>query len=297
MRVNPNLVPDVLAAFDRVQQDQATAVQQISTGKRVNLPSDDPAAAAALVQNHNRSDLNDRYTQNGNTALGMLQTAESVLSSVVTEVSQAVSVGVNGANGTLSDANRETLAEQVAGTLESVISQANTAYRGIHLFGGTASTVVPFTASASSSSGYQYNGNSNVNSLTVGDGYSVQVNLPGDQLFQQPGNDLLGSLQGLVTALRGGDTSAIGTATNQLRSAMDYLTQQRSFYGNAANQINTQETFLQNESVDIKSEEQSLVGVDMAAAATNLSEAQTAAQATLAAAARVLPVSLLDYLK
>ncbi len=287
----------MLAAINRVEQDQAEALRQVSTGKRVNLPSDDPSAASALVQNQSRSELNDRYTQNGNTALGMLQTAESVLSSVVSEVGQAVSAGVEGANGTLSDANRETLAQQVAGTLASLVSQANTAYRGIHLFGGTASTVVPFTANSDSPSGYQYNGNSNSNSLAIGNGYEIQVDLPGDQLFQQPGNDILGSLQGLVTALRGGDSTAIGTATNQLRSAMDYLTQQRSFYGNAANQINTQETYLQNESVDIKSEEQSLVGVDLAAAATNLSQAQTAAQATLAAAARVLPLSLLDYLK
>jgi len=297
MRVNPNMVPDMLSAIDRVQQEQAIALLQISTGKRVNAPSDDPMAAAALVQNHSRSDLADQYTQNGNTVLGIVQTADSVLSSVASEVSQAISVGVEGANGTLSDANRETLAKQVAGTLESVVSQANTTYRGIHLFAGTATTTVPFTASSAAPSGYQYNGNSNVNLVAIGDGYQVRVNVPGDQIFQQSGADLLGSLQQLVSTLRGGDTAAIGTATNQLRQALDHLNQQRAFYGDVANQIKTQETFLQNETVDIQSEENSLVGVDLAAAATNLNQAQTATQATLAATARVLQVNLLDYLK
>ena len=294
MRVNPNAVPDVLAAIQQVQQAQATALQQISTGRRVNLPSDDPAAAAGLVQNHNRSAINDQYTQNATTVQGMMQAAESVLNSVVSEVSQAISIGVEGANGTLSAANRATLAEQVSGTLDSVVSQANTAYRGIHLFAGTDSTIVPFTAS---SSGYQYNGNSGVNSVAIGDGYSLAINIPGDEMFQQPGSDLMGSLQQLVGALQNGDTTAIGTATNQLRSALDYVTQQRAFYGNVASQINTQETFLQNESVNFKSEENSLVGVDLATAATNLSQAQAASQATMAAAARVLQQSLLDYLK
>jgi len=224
----------------------------------------------------------------------MMQAAESVLNSVVSEVSQAISIGVEGANGTLSAANRATLAEQVSGTLDSVVSQANTAYRGIHLFAGTDSTIVPFTAS---SSGYQYNGNSGVNSVAIGDGYSLAINIPGDEMFQQPGSDLMGSLQQLVGALQNGDTTAIGTATNQLRSALDYVTQQRAFYGNVASQINTQETFLQNESVNFKSEENSLVGVDLATAATNLSQAQAASQATMAAAARVLQQSLLDYLK
>src|SRR5262249_55925286 len=99
MRVNPNLAPDMLFSIAAAQEAQSIALRQIATGRRVNLPSDDPAAAAGLVQNHERSEVNDQYTQNGKTILGMLQNAESVLSAVVTEVSQAISVGVQGANG------------------------------------------------------------------------------------------------------------------------------------------------------------------------------------------------------
>src|SRR5208283_4861201 len=212
MRVNPNMAPDMLSAIAQAQQAQDVALQQLSTGKRVNQPSDDPAAAAALVQNLNRASSVDQYTQNGNTVLGMLQSANSVLSSVVSEVGQAITVGVNGANGTLSDADRATLAQQVSETLSSVVSQANTSFSGIYLFAGTATTTVPFTANANSPSGYQYNGNNNVNSVAIGDGFEVPVNVPGDQLFQQSGSDVLGSLQQLATALQGGDSTAIGAA-------------------------------------------------------------------------------------
>jgi len=297
MRVNPNMLPDVLAAIGRTQEAQSVALQEMSTGKRVNLPSDDPAAAAALVQNHTRSDAVDQYTQNGNTILQMMQTADSALSSVVSEVNQAISLGVEGANGTLSNTDRQALAQQVSGTLANVVSQANLSYAGVYVFGGTATTTVPFTANPSSPSGYQYNGNSNVNSVAIGDGVEVQVNIPGDRLFQGQGADLLGSLQQLVTALQGGSTSVIGTATTQLRAALDYLSQERVFYGNAVAQVNAQETFLQNETVNIKSQENSLVAVDMTTVATDFSQAQAASQATLAAAARVLQETLLDYLR
>jgi len=297
MRVNPNMLPDVLAAIARTQKAQSVALQEMSTGKRVNLPSDDPAAASALVQNHTRSDTVDQYTQNGNSVLQMLQTADSALSSVVSEVSQAVSLGVEGANGTLSDGDRQSLAQQVSGTLANVVSQANLSYAGIYVFAGTASTSAPFTPSDSSSSGYQYNGNGNVNSVVIGDGVEIPVNVPGDQLFQHSGTDLLGSLQELASALRDSSTSAIATATTQLRNALDYLSQQRVFYGNVMNQISSQETFLQNETVNIKSQENTLVGVDMTTAATDFSQAQAASQATMAAAARVLQETLLDYLK
>jgi flagellar hook-associated protein 3 FlgL len=291
------MLPDVLAAIGRTQTAQSVALQQLSTGKRVALPSDDPEAAAALVQNHTRADAVDQYTQNGNTVLQMMQTADSALSSVVSEVNQAISVGVEGANGTLSTTDRAALAQQVSGTLTNVVSQANLSYAGIYVFAGTASTTTPFTANPSSPSGYQYNGNSNVNSVAIGDGVEVPANVPGDQLFQNPRADLLGSLQQLVSALQSGTTSAIGTATTQLRAALDNLSQQRVFYGNVMAQINSQETFLQSETVNIKSQEDSLVAVDMTTAATNFTQAQAASQATMAAAARVLQETLLDYLR
>jgi flagellar hook-associated protein 3 FlgL len=297
MRVNPNIVPDVLAAIARTQQAQAVSMLEMSTGKRVNLPSEDPAAAAGLVQNHTRADVVDQYTQNGNTVLQLLQTADSTLSSVVSEVNQAISLGVQGANDTLSAGDREALAQQISGTLANVVSQANLSYGGTYVFAGTATTAVPFTASSSAPSGYQYNGNSNVNSVAIGDGFQIPVNVPGDQLFQHSGADLMGSLQQLITALRGGTSSAIGTATNQLRDALDYLSQQRVFYGNVMAQINSQETFLKSDTVNIKSQENSLVGVDMTTAVTDFTQSQAANQATMAAAARVLQETLLDYLR
>ena len=51
MRVNPNMVPDILAALQQSQSTLNTALQQVSTGKSVTVPSDNPAASADMVQN------------------------------------------------------------------------------------------------------------------------------------------------------------------------------------------------------------------------------------------------------
>ena len=107
----------------------------------------------------------------------------------------------------------------------------------------------------------------------------------------------MASLSQLITALQSGNATSIGTATTQLRTAMDYVSQQRVFYGNTIDQLNSNQTFLQQEQVSLQSEENNLVGVDMAQAATDVTQAQTAQSATLAALARILPESLLDYLK
>jgi len=296
MRVNPNMVPDMLAAIQQSESSLQTALQQVSTGKSVTIPSDNPAAAADMVQNTIETADVDQYTQNVSSVQSTVQTADAALSSVVSSLTQAVSLGTEGANGTNSAANQQAIATQVQGILSSVVSQANLSYQGAYVFGGTASTTVPYTADPTSASGYTYNGNDDVNSVQVGDQYAVQVNLPGSQVFSNPSTNVLGSLSSLVTALQSGNASGIATATSNVSAALSYVSQQRVVYGNAESQLNSQETYLQQETVNLSTQATSLVGVDLAKAATTLSQAETDNNAALAAAAKVVPNTLLSYL-
>jgi flagellar hook-associated protein 3 FlgL len=297
MRLNPNMVPNMLAAIQQSELSLQTALQQVSTGKRVNLPSDDPYASASMVQNTIQTGAVDQYTQNISSVQSLMQTADSSLSAVVTSLTQAVTLGTEGANGTLTTANRQAVAQQVQGILSSVVSQANLSYQGTYLFGGTASTTAPYTADSASASGYTYNGNSGVNSVSVGDQLNIQVNLPGNQIFSNSTSDVLGSLNTLATALQGGSASDISTATAAVSTALNYVSQQRVFYGNAESQLTSQDSYLQQETVTLASQQNSLVGVDLAKAATSLTQAETDNTAALAAAAKVLPNTLLNYLK
>jgi flagellar hook-associated protein 3 FlgL len=296
MRVNPNMVPDILEDLQKSQTAVNTALQEVATGKSVNVPSDNPAASADMVQNIIETANVDQYTQNVSTMLSMVQTADSSIGSVVTSLTQAISLGTEGANGTNNAANMQAIATQVEGILQGVVSQANTSYQGSYLFGGTETASTPYTANSSSPSGYTYNGNNDSNSVAVGDDMNVQVNLPGSQIFSNASSDVLGSLSSLVSALQSGNSSQIQTATSAVSTALSYVTQQRVFYSNAESQLNSQETSLQQETVSLTSQQSSLVDVDEAQAATDLSQAETADNAAEAAAAKVLPDTLLNYL-
>lgn len=295
MRIDPNLVPTILAGLQQSQVSLNTALQEVSTGKSVNVPSDNPSAAADMVQNTIETGDVDQYTQNVNSILSTIQTSSSVLSSVVTSLTQAVSLGTEGANGTNSTANLQAIATQVQGILSKVVSDANTTIAGSYLFGGT-STTTPYVADSTSSSGYTYTGNNDSNSVAVGDNLSVTVNVPGSQIFSDPSNNVLGSLSSLVTALNTGTSADIATATSAVDSALSFVGQQQAVYGNAETQLNSQQTFLQQDTVTLSTQENNLIGVNMATAATQLSQAETDNSAALAAAAKVLPTSLLNYL-
>ncbi len=297
MRVNPNIAPDLLNNLNQIELQQQQAEIQLSSGRRVNMPSDDPAAAAADVENQAQQSSTDQYLQNTSSLEGLLQTADSTLSSVVTSLNQAVSLGTQGANGGLSASDQQTIAQQVQGIQQSILQLANVSYQGSYIFGGTATTAPPFALDATQADGVIYNGNVATNNVQIADGRSIQVNVPGSQIFQGAGGDIFGALQQLVTALQSGNTTNIGTATTQVSTALNYLSDQRVFYGNAIDQLNSNQSFLQQEQVNLQSEDNTLVGANMAQVATNLAQTQTAQSAALAALAKVIPQSLLDYLK
>lgn len=398
MRV-ANLVPDAEYSIQQSEQTLAAALKQVSTGLRVNQPSDDPAAAANYDTSLAASANVDQYTKNVTALTSQLQTADSALASVVTSLNSAISLGYEGGTGTSSTADRQAIADQVQGILSNVVAQGNASYQGVYLFGGSATSTAPvvqaatayttpatiqppltatlplttgsvttitdaatgktftftvtpgetiadlsaavagasaagtlsagttatlngsnqlqftsgssqgivvtsndpvlgaITADAGSqvANSYVYVGNSSVNSVQVGDSLQVPGNLPGNQIFTS-GTNVIGALNGLITALQSGTATQIQNATTTVSTALANVSQQRIPLDNTISQLNSQESYLGQESVTLSTAQNSLVDADLAVSATNLAQAETQNSAVLAAAARVLPQTLLDYL-
>src|SRR5438270_6343303 len=178
IRVNPYPLPDLLAALANTKEQQNTSSLDLATGSRINKLSDDPAGAAQMVSNTAQSSQADTFLRSIISLNGLLQTADSTLSSVVTALQRAISLGVEGANGTLSDSDRADVAAELSGIQQQLLSLANTPYQGEFIFSVT-STALPFVADPLSISGVTYNGNAGTNKVQVGQNYSMQINLPG----------------------------------------------------------------------------------------------------------------------
>lgn len=297
MRVDSNQANALIADMQSSQQALSVAVGQMASGKRVATPADDSQAFGNDLRSLAMSATVDRYTKNAGSVVSRAQMADAALSSVVTSLTQAVSIGTEGASGSVTTANRSALVTEVQGLMSDVLSRANLSFGGVPLFSGTATPATAFTEDASTADGFVYNGNNGVNQTSIGDGLEVASNVPGDQIFLSSSGSVLGSLHQLVTALQGGSTAEISSATAAVSTAIAHVGQQRVIYSNAVTQADAQESYLSQETLTLTSQQSSLTDVDMASAATALTQAQTAHAAILAVAAKVLPVSLLDYLK
>jgi len=295
MRVNPNPLPDVLAALAQTQQQINTDLQQLASGRSVNVPSDNPAAAAELIQNLGQTAEADQFLRSAGSVQGEIQNADSTLSSVIISLQRAISLGVEGANGTLNGSDRAALATEVQGIQAQLVSLANLTYQGNYVFAGTATQTTPYVLTPGSPSGVTYQGNLGVNSVTLGNHFKLQTNLPGSQLFSAPGNDMFQSIQDLITGLQNG--TGIGTAVNEVSSAYSYVGAKRVFYGNAVNQLNAQQTYLSSETTQLAQQQNKIGGADLASVISNLTNAETARQATLAAVGQTARTNLFDFIK
>ena len=294
IRVNPDIYSFVLSGLQANTQREDQALQQIGSGQKLNSLSDDPAAAATLVNLRTESSSDAQYLKNISSLTGPLQVADSALSSVVEALTSAQSLGVEGANGTANAEDRQAIAQQVQAIQQQVMGLANTAYNGEYLFSGTATTTQPYVADATAASGIAYNGNNNINSVEISPGQAMPINLPGSQLFSNPTTNVLQSLHDLYTALNtNGD---IGSATMEVQNALNYVNTQRTFFGNSLDRLNSAQTFLTQEQTQLSETEGKTLDVDMATAVTNLSQTLTTQQALLAAGGKISQLNLFDYL-
>ena len=134
IRVNPDMYSIILNGLQTNTRQEDQALQQMSTGQKLNSLSDNPAAAASLVDLRMESSSDTQYLKNISSLTGSLNVADSALSSVVEALTTAQSLGVEGASSTVNTQNQHALAQEVQGIQQQILGLANTSYNGQYLF-------------------------------------------------------------------------------------------------------------------------------------------------------------------
>jgi flagellar hook-associated protein 3 FlgL len=189
MRISTSMMFDM--GISRLTDLQASIVktqQQVSTGRRVLTPSDDPVAAAAAVGVSQAMSINDQYAVNRNNAKSALSEEESNLADVVTQLQNIKSVIVGAGNGALDDTQRQDYVTQLKSTFDQLMATANTKDSlGNYIFSGYQTATQPFTKSAT---GATYNGDQGQRLLQVAPSRQMSVSDSGLAVFE---NNLVGN--------------------------------------------------------------------------------------------------------
>jgi len=294
-----------LASLAALQKRMAATQDQLSSGVRVNKPSDDPSAVRDIVQFEFSISGVKQTVNNLSSVKGEVDTADAVLQSAGTLIDQARQLGTQGANATQTAAMRSALAPQVQHVLEQLVSLSRTTYQGNYVFSGDQTASPAYAVNASSPNGVDRLLNSPSTRLAQDvNGITFAVSLTAGQIFDHRNPDdslasdnVFASLHQLQLALSNNDQSGIISALGTLATAQDYMEQLHSFYGATQNRITNSLDVAQKLQIQWETALSQVKDTDIAAATTSLASASLSQQAALQAQAAVRRSSLFDYLK
>jgi flagellar hook-associated protein 3 FlgL len=277
MRVNPLYMNDLVVSLDATSASEERLTEELASGSRVNQLSDDPVAAGENVLLSAQIGSDDTFSQTASSTQSMLQVSDSALSTVVSQLTSAVSLATEANNGTLNASDMESISNQLAGIRDEVMSLANTTYLGQHVFSGSKGGTTPYTLNTNTTPALAtYQGDSDVSYLETPNGQKIQLNIPGSQIFSANGNDVLGTLNTLIADFSSGTTSPTAQADAQsLDSALGYVTQQRVLLDNSLSRLSSAESYTQSESTQLTASQTTLLQANVGQVATGLSTAET----------------------
>ncbi len=297
MRVDPFYVSNLSGALDQTEATQESLSQELSSGLRVTSIGDDPVAAAENVQFLNSIQQDDSFTQTASLTTGMLQVTDSSLGSVVTQLTQALSLATEANNGTLNSSDLQSVSNELAGIRDEVLSLANTNYQGVYIFAGSQSSASPFSLNSSTTPAtVTYNGDSNVNTLETPNGQSIQLNLPGNQVFLSSTSNVLGTLNNLVADYANGGSGSGVSDTAALNTAINYVSQQRVSIDNSITRLKNASSAITDQQTQLTTVQTNLMQADVAQVSSQLSLSESQQEALINVIAALGQGSLFDKL-
>lgn len=294
------------------------------TGKKLNAPSDDPAAIRPVLNTRKQLSNVDRYLDTMGKSKDTMQSTDSHLENVENIMQRAKEIMTNAINGTLNDKDRTILADELVQLKAQLLDTANGSVDGRYLFAGYQEGTKPFEVNGSYSAAtynpndsntwpVKYNGDQNATSLEISTGELIQVNLTGNELFlgtstwdPDPANptntinpnryDLFAELTQAEEALRNGDQAAMQTSLDDLEGAADQNRRLRSQLGNRASRVEDTISYQEGARIDLKQILSRYEDADAIESFTAITQQETAFQAALSVTSQVSKLSILDYL-
>ena len=198
----------------------ARAQEQVATGKRILKPSDDALGTSVGLAVRRQKGGVEAYRSAINTARPILATASSQLQEGSSMMTEARALIIQGMNGTLSPGDREALADQLDLLRESLLEVANSRSGERFLFSGTDTSSAPFQET--SDGRVEYTGNQSNQSILIGRGVELEVNLPGDEIFGR--NEYSGVTFAGITGVKAGLSANSGSGYADLYVRHDSTT-------------------------------------------------------------------------
>src|SRR5690554_4555764 len=303
MRVtNKTMLNNYLSNLNRNLRQMSKYQDQLSSGKEIRRPSDDPFAVTRSMSLHTSLNQNSQYLRNIEDSIGWVDITDSALGNLVDVMNRLRELVIKGGNGSLADSDRNAIKDEVVQLIEQVVQIGNANYDGRYIFGGQRTTEPPFklTGGILDYVGGMEMDNETILKREISQNVIIEVNIPGEWIMSSKDGslDLPITLNNIVSALESGDTSQLGgQILKELDDNIDNLLALRSEAGAKYNRLEAAKMKNEEESFNMTELLSKTEDIDFAEKIMHYMMMENIYQASLATGAKIMQPSLLDFLR
>ncbi|GAB7389196.1 flagellar hook-associated protein FlgL [Bacillaceae bacterium] len=272
---------------------------QLASGKKINKPSDDPVVAVRGMYYRSTLMEIEQFKRNAEQGQSWMELTDEALGQATDVLQRVRELVVQGSNGTFEQSSLDAIAAEIEQLKEHLGEIANTSIAGRYIFAGTDTLTPPYDAA----SGSFTNQNGDPIRLEVNKGEYVKINVNGTDVFKFSVTDSDGTnydgifevLDGIISDLRNGVSP--GKYLDVLDKQTDHILAERAALGARMNRMELTISRLDQSEVTAKKLLSEAEDADMAKVITELKAQENVHRAALAAGARIIQPTLVDFLR
>lgn len=294
---NLTLTDGLMRQIQQLGTTQARLQTQVSTGQKITNPEDAPATVAEVLRLETEQRQVTQFGNNAERALEVSQTTYSGLQQLKQVMDRVTEIGTL-ATGAIDPSAQQSYGAEVNQLLEQTVQLANSKFGGDYLFGGTQTATAPFQVTRDASgqiTGATFVGNTARPAIQLSDTSSISPGASADTLTAL--GSIIDQLRSMRDALNGSNAAGISSAQQLLLASEDKVVAGIADQGGIQTRIAAAKSQQTSLATNLDSMVSSATDADMPTAIMQLSQAQTAYQAALQSSAKIMGISLLDYLQ
>ncbi|HTO00674.1 MAG TPA: flagellar hook-associated protein FlgL [Microthrixaceae bacterium] len=287
----------MLSDLNKANLAMIKAQQKMSSQKQISKASDDPAQSLVALGHRGTLQRSSQFQRNATDARSWMVAGDTALTSSVEEITHVRTLVIQARSGASDPNARRALAAEVDTVREGLLALANTKHLGRPIFAGTADSSAAFDAAGN------YLGDNNSVKRPIGPEVAVEVNRTGTNVFgtSNPGDPLNGNvfeiLDSISAAINSGDDAGMANGITALDTAMKRIESAQVELGARARQVDDVMARMASTDIDTKQALSEVEDVDIAQAMIDASAKDFSYKAALSTAAKVMQMSLLDFLR
>ncbi|GAC41321.1 flagellar hook-associated protein FlgL [Paenibacillus popilliae] len=276
---------------------------KLSSGQRIHRPGDDPVGIGYQMRYDSELNRNDEFTANAEMGSGMLRTMDSLLQQASDVLKRVRTLVQQGATGTTPDDAREANAAELKQLKEQLVMIGNSSYNGRYLFNGQKTDIPPYTTEGAATE----KTDEGVYRLNVSPAVTVPVSITGELIFgeavdttlpiDKDNDNIFQMMNDMINAAENNDIDGLLNGLERIDAASDRINTQWAEIGARMNRFELMENRLADDKVNLQGERAQVADVDMPEAIIALKTQENVMQAALATGAKIMQVSLIDFIR